>query len=147
MDTREFLENFLRRSQTLHTEVKRYSIRDGVPEDNAFVREKVTRLDDNGAPREEEHIELYVNKCGAILGAYGAGEVIGKCQRCTDFVPKHSATYCRKCLKLLCLSCAKVYQGAIFCRPCKIKIISKNLFFMGLKGFHFVMSQKISEKE
>ncbi len=147
MDTREFLENFLSRSQTLHKEIKRYSIEEGEPDQEAFVREKKTSLDETGSTIEEEHIRLYQCKCGNIVGAWGAGELWGRCQRCNAWICHHCRLRCNRCLTILCPPCARVYKEVIFCRPCKIKLMTISALFLGLKGFHFVMSQKISEKE
>ena len=146
MDPREFLENFLRGGQTLHTEIKRYSIEEGEPDQEAFVREKKTSLDEAGSTIEEEHIRLYQCKCGNIVGAWGAGELWGKCQRCNSWICRNCRLRCQRCLTLLCPACARLYKDVIYCRPCKIKLIAKNVLFLGFTGFHAVMSKNLTEK-
>jgi len=75
----------------------------------------------NGNLVTKELATLTQVDCGHVIGARGAQELLGKCQKCgKNWVCFRCEARCTRCRKLLCPACVKkTTEGNVFCSGCR----------------------------
>lgn len=142
MDLRKIFEQ---ENIGLHEEHTNYVIEDQIDTNRGlFQTHEKTIFDGQKGPVTHKQVNLIRLDCGHVVGARGSQELLGRYQKCNErYVCFRCGVRCSRCLKLLCTSCIKIYQGSAYCGSCRFLTITKIGSLYSLRKIHEALSTKI----
>lgn len=108
-----------------------------------FKRDRETTFDLEEGPATENTVVLHRLECGHVVGSVGSQELLGRCQRCDNWICFRCGenAKCTRCLKLLCPSCIKLMDSVSYCRLCRNIIWLKRVSRFFLRRLHEGLSE------
>lgn len=99
----------------------RFVLRDLGESASLFEKKVEVFLDDDFGGGSVEERAVYLAECGHVVGFTSAAELVSECSRCHGRLCFRCGNLrCARCLTILCAKCARTYDGAVFCRGCRL---------------------------
>ena len=139
---REYFES-LARGEILEKKQKRYVLKPDLNPEEAFVEERESSIGLDQETLTKETITLHKLGCSHTVGAIGAQELVGFCDKCNCSICFRCGIRCSRCLALICPSCVRLYEVTPYCLKCRNIVLLKNVSVSSLKGLHTLLGKEL----